>query len=832
MNFVESVRNLVQFDALYLAPEYEYRLFSSYDRDGGAQDDSGYLEKTAEGYVIASAEGPGMITRIWSDHPQGRIRIILDGTESVHIDCPFRDLFKGRVEPFLEPFVFAPRDENGAHWSYIPIPFEKSCTVLLEPSDRESDAPPGYYQIEMAIYPEGHPVESLRLPLSREERREVQRLGKRFQTVSHPPYGRSSRIHTHQFNKSLAAGESVVLATFSGPAVLRGMQMSWTDEQEINGRALLLKMYWDHEKHPSVWVPVQDFFAAGMRTHLIGNSPRKWNYCYFPMPFASSARVELVNEREDAPITVQVELDVEKEVLLPNPLRTFHASWKRENQTAVKEVEVQAKPFDLLMQVKQNVELLTVKQSKGHLAGLTLIQTPNAEGDLAIFFDVPELSRGLFSCGNYGFFNSSSTLRGNPNLLSAQKQNPNDMVHVTRIMPGTPIPFTRNFFLSLEHGNGNTLRQDISSTVYWYQEDPHEPYSWILPLGARKQRNQKLIQPRIEITREGSIPHVPYEAEALEISVHDGVYEVEDMLPYGPDWSDNQQLRFEGAEIGSSLELKFPAQSYSGYARLECCFTRSPAGGVVDVYYDDQVILKDLDLFHSTPEVRAYRSEVPVYLHASEEAVISIVVSGKQERSRGYVAGIDTLHWLPVVTHAEELEFQGPFILQPGSPESLLFYYQTLDQEQIPLGYALPSNTDPIPATRAIQAQDGIYRFDRLEQEQAIWFFTWNVEAEEAGIYRFEIHPIETQAYRVSPFLLQQDGNQILPQERAILINGIELKGQESVWYDPESNTLLPARFRVPLNEGHNQLSWMLQLRSGLSIQPCLFGVWREGETE
>ena len=140
MNFVESVRNLVQFDALYLAPEYEYRLFSSYDRDGGAQDDSGYLEKTAEGYVIASAEGPGMITRIWSDHPQGRIRIILDGTESVHIDCPFRDLFKGRVEPFLEPFVFAPRDENGAHWSYIPIPFE-NCTVLLEPSDRRVTHP-------------------------------------------------------------------------------------------------------------------------------------------------------------------------------------------------------------------------------------------------------------------------------------------------------------------------------------------------------------------------------------------------------------------------------------------------------------------------------------------------------------------------------------------------------------------------------------------------------------------------------------------------------------------------------------------------------------------
>ena len=93
-------------------------------------------------------------------------------------------------------------------------------------------------------------------------------------------------------------------------------------------------------------------------------------------------------------------------------------------------------------------------------------------------------------------------------------------------------------------------------------------------------------------------------------------------------------------------------------AGLECCFTRSPAG-VVDVYYVDQ-----------DPETRIYFIQlrarislgVPV-LHAS---------GGDQhccERKTGTFpgirCGIDTLHWLPV-THAEELEFQGPFILQPA----------------------------------------------------------------------------------------------------------------------------------------------------------------------
>ena len=68
---------------------------------------------------------------------------------------------------------------------------------------------------------------------------------------------------------------------------------------------MLLKIYWDGEKEPSVDCPLVDFFCdpAGMRDEVntaLVNKRRGWN-AYFPMPFRKSARVELVYDGPLAP---------------------------------------------------------------------------------------------------------------------------------------------------------------------------------------------------------------------------------------------------------------------------------------------------------------------------------------------------------------------------------------------------------------------------------------------------------------------------------------------------------------------------------------------------
>jgi hypothetical protein len=39
--------------------------------------------------------------------------------------------------------------------------------------------------------------------------------------------------------------------------------------------------------------------------------------------------------------------------------------------------------------------------------------------------------------------------------------------------------------VSIEHGHANNLSNDVSSTAYWYQTEPHKPLPPLLPVQAR-----------------------------------------------------------------------------------------------------------------------------------------------------------------------------------------------------------------------------------------------------------------------------------------------------------------------------------------------------------
>ena len=65
-----------------------------------------------------------------------------------------------------------------------------------------------------------------------------------------------------------------------------------------------LRIYWDNETNPSVNAPLGSFFAAGqfglkiaVRALPVGIDANNYLYAYFPMPFASNARIQLVSQR-------------------------------------------------------------------------------------------------------------------------------------------------------------------------------------------------------------------------------------------------------------------------------------------------------------------------------------------------------------------------------------------------------------------------------------------------------------------------------------------------------------------------------------------------------
>ena len=117
-----------------LKPSVEVGCISSYDRSGGNDDGfsgrSSFIRKEEGGLVIADLKGPGIITRIHLPSPTDDvIEFYFDGEIQPRIRRKIPELFDGRHAPFMSPLVGA---GAGGRYSYIPIPYQRSCKVLVK----------------------------------------------------------------------------------------------------------------------------------------------------------------------------------------------------------------------------------------------------------------------------------------------------------------------------------------------------------------------------------------------------------------------------------------------------------------------------------------------------------------------------------------------------------------------------------------------------------------------------------------------------------------------------------------------------------------------------
>lgn len=92
--------------------------------------------------------------------------------------------------------------------------------------------------------------------------------------------------------KGIAPGSVTTLAQIEGSGVIQHIWMTVTDQTEKDKyvlRDLVLRMYWDDEKRPSVEVPLGDFFCCGFGRGCIVNSlpivvnPTQGMNCYLSL---------------------------------------------------------------------------------------------------------------------------------------------------------------------------------------------------------------------------------------------------------------------------------------------------------------------------------------------------------------------------------------------------------------------------------------------------------------------------------------------------------------------------------------------------------------------
>jgi len=286
---------------------------------------------------------------------------------------------------------------------------------------------------------------------------------------------------TARFNSA----KQVTVAEIKGPAVLTMIHFAMPQTLKLN-RDVLLKAYWDGETAPSIDCPLVDFFCdpAGLRDEVdtsLVNKRRGFN-AYFPMPFRTSAKIELVY---DGPMTPGEELwkampcysyvMYRTTEAIPDDMGYFHASWRQEG---------------LLLGVRDYVALEA--KGKGKFVGWNVtIRRPgrssypvdgnekfyiDGEGTASIEFQGLEDSFGF----SWGFPPTESLFPLSgwfPFLKGAcgYRFFVNDAISFEKSLD-VKIGFGVNedpMFRREVSKPGSTLQ--LSRVVYWSQTDPHAP---------------------------------------------------------------------------------------------------------------------------------------------------------------------------------------------------------------------------------------------------------------------------------------------------------------------------------------------------------------------
>jgi hypothetical protein len=453
---------------------------SSYDRSGGNDDgfegtySALYVDAKGE-HVIFDVKGPGTLYNLWftsrvngwSPLGTGRIRFYFDDEATARIDMDIDDFFSGRHPPFAPPHVYDAFQSTGGYVSTLPFPFVKRLKITTEKrvgfynayyhtyaADRvvstwtrdsastakaalpEGELTTGIVALPAPAMPDGDPVPSRRTVLERKGRGAITSL--RFNPLF--------PLTPYQLNH------------------------------------ILLKIYWDSEKEPSVEAPLGSFFGSGLgeaevRAAPLGMSSSGPYYCYLPMPFWEGFAIELVNENPEATPDLWWEVRVDEAGAYERETSgTFHAVYRREWPTTT------GQDFELLDAPGRGVyvgQVMTVEPLRAELKRWW-------EGDLRLYLD-GRRSPAFHGTGHEdeylgGWSNEwlmnpySLPMHGEPKTSGLQQVDFQWSAATTvyRFFPGG-IPFQNGISVSTEHGPRNTANAMYSSVSYYYaQEAPFE----------------------------------------------------------------------------------------------------------------------------------------------------------------------------------------------------------------------------------------------------------------------------------------------------------------------------------------------------------------------
>ena len=342
---------------------------------------------------------------------------------------------------------------------------------------------------------------------------------------------------------TIPQGATATLAQIEGAGCIRHIWITVGCRDRLYLRKTVLKMYWDDETEPSVLAPLGDFFGLGhgiARSYMsmpfttVNHEANEGNYgggialnCYFPMPFSTGARLEVVNECDTEIGSFYYYIDYESyDAPLPDHVLRFHAHYRQEYHTTGTQgnlFEQRRNYWELLdtpnLSDAENYLILDA-EGAGHYVGCVLSvdnidplpvirklgsqeqvikeYTWWGEGDDMIFIDGEPWPPSLHGTGSEDYLCHAWDMHPKAYLYAGASIPETDPKHPDRRQCTSyrfhvedPILFTQSIRVSIEHGHANLQQNDYSSVAYWYQTEPHKPLPPLPPVAERIPRNMR-----------------------------------------------------------------------------------------------------------------------------------------------------------------------------------------------------------------------------------------------------------------------------------------------------------------------------------------------------
>ncbi len=313
-------------------------------------------------------------------------------------------------------------------------------------------------------------------------------------------YDRSGGNHDHE---QILPGQSLSVFESAGPGIVSHIWFTIASDSSDQLKEIVLRAYWDGGSKPSIETPVGDFFGLNLgqyfnyQSAFLNCSSVKALNCYFPMPFAKSARITLTNDGEQRVNALYSNIDYKLVAALPPDAMYFHAQYRQATPNPAVEWADPKNEKNLLGE--KNYVFAEVR-GQGHLMGVTLGVLQNAdkwmgEGDEMIFID-DESKPAITGTGTEDYINGAWDFGGRENqtpfgylyngapyITSGERIGGRTVMY--RWHADNPVTFTKYLKHTIEHGHANDRADNYYSVCYWYQTEPYTDFPALPPLEQR-----------------------------------------------------------------------------------------------------------------------------------------------------------------------------------------------------------------------------------------------------------------------------------------------------------------------------------------------------------